>query len=246
MESESDAIGASSGNPDEAGNHDSTDILDEEAKALAKEISEWAAIRGATKPGATNPGATKPGATNPGATNPGATNPGETKSDATDPGSADPGPTNTSAKDPSVTSLQSPPLSDYVIDVDNDEEHFKYEAWINEEVVANLDYRLDDEKIVLIATSVKYAYRRHGIATELIAKTLDDIRTTGRKIIVICPVVRAFIDQYPQYEDLLAAVPANGESKQVSQEPTQATSPALDDQVTDFETTLDDEIEPNT
>lgn len=214
MESESDAIGASSGNPDEAGNHDSTDLLDEEAKVLAKEISEWAAIHGATKPGATR----------------------EMKSGATDP----------SATDPSPTSLQSPPLSDYVIDVDNDEEHFKYEAWINEEVVANLDYRLDDEKIVLIATSVKYAYRRHGIATELIAKTLDDIRTTGRKIMVICPVVRAFIDQYPQYEDLLAAVPAKGKSKQVSQEPTQAMSPALDDQVTDFETTLDDEIEPNT
>jgi hypothetical protein len=231
MESESDAIGASSGNPDEGGNHDSTDILDEEAKALAKEISEWAAIHGETKPGATNPGAT-----NPGATNPGATNPGETKSDATDP----------SATDPSATSLQSPPLSDYVIDVDNDEEHFKYEAWINEEVVADLNYRLDDERIVLISTSVKYAYRRHGIATELIAKTLDDIRTTGRKIVVICPVVRAFIEQYPQYEGLLAAGPAKIESNQVSQEPTQAMSPALDDQVTDFETTLDDEIEPNT
>jgi predicted GNAT family acetyltransferase len=221
MESESDAIGASSGNPDEAGNHDSTDILDEEAKVLAKEISEWAAIQGATKPGATNPGATNLGAT---------------KSGATDP----------SATDPSPTSLQSPPLSDYVIDVDNDEEHFKYEAWINEEVVANLDYRLDDEKIVLISTSVKYAYRRHGIATELIAKTLNDIRTTGRKIIVICPVVRAFIEQYPQYEDLLAVVPAKVESKHVSQEPTQAMSSALDDQVTAFETTLDDEIEPNT
>ena len=221
MESESDAIGASSGNPDEAGNHDSTDILDEEAKVLAKEISEWAAVQGAMKPGATNPGATNPGAT---------------KSGATDP----------SATDPSPTSLQSPPLSDYVIDVDNDEEHFKYEAWINEEVVANLDYRLDDEKIVLISTSVKYAYRRHGIATELIAKTLNDIRTTGRQIVVICPVVRAFIEQYPQYEDLLAVVPAKVESKHVSQEPTQAMSPALDDQVTDFETTLDDEIEPNT
>ena len=226
MESESGAIGASSGNSDEAGNHDSTDILDEEAKVLAKEITEWAAIHGATKPGATNPGAI---------------NPGETQSGATDPSATDPSPT-----DPSPTNLQSPPLSDYVIDVDNDEEHFKYEAWINEEVVADLNYRLDDEKIVLISTSVKYAYRRHGIATELIAKTLDDIRTTGRKIIVICPVVRAFIEQYPQYEDLLAAVPSKGESKQVSQEPTRAMSPALDDQVTDFETTLDDEIEPNT
>jgi predicted GNAT family acetyltransferase len=214
MESESDAIGASSGNPDEAGNHDSADILDEEAKVLAKEISEWAAIHGATKPGATR----------------------ETKSGATD----------RSATDPSATNLQDPPLSDYVIDVDNDEEHFKYEAWINEEVVANLDYRLDDERIVLISTSVKYAYRRHGIATELIARTLNDIRTTGRKIIVICPVVRAFIEQYPQYEDLLAVVPSKVESKHVSQEPTQAMSPALDDQVTDFETTLDDEIEPNT
>jgi predicted GNAT family acetyltransferase len=50
------------------------------------------------------------------------------------------------------------------------------------------------------------AYRKHGVATELVAKALDDIRSTGKTITVICPVVREVIDHYPQYRDLVDKV----------------------------------------
>jgi predicted GNAT family acetyltransferase len=41
------------------------------------------------------------------------------------------------------------------------------------------------------------------VAAELIAKALDDIRASGRKVTVICPIVRMVIDHHPQYEDLV-------------------------------------------
>jgi predicted GNAT family acetyltransferase len=47
------------------------------------------------------------------------------------------------------------------------------------------------------------AYRDHGVAAELIAKALDDIRGTGKTVTVTCPIVRRMIDHYPQYEDLV-------------------------------------------
>jgi predicted GNAT family acetyltransferase len=50
------------------------------------------------------------------------------------------------------------------------------------------------------------AYRKHGVATELVGKALDDIRWRGKTITVICPIVRAVIDRHPQYLDLVDRV----------------------------------------
>jgi hypothetical protein len=46
-------------------------------------------------------------------------------------------------------------------------------------------------------------FPQHGIATELIAHVLDDVRGSGRTVTVVCPAVREFMDHYPQYEDRL-------------------------------------------
>jgi len=64
-------------------------------------------------------------------------------------------------------------------------------------------YRLVGERVALWYTAVLPAYRDHGVAVELIAKTLDDIRDTGKAVTVICPIVRTMIDHFPQYEDLV-------------------------------------------
>ena len=53
------------------------------------------------------------------------------------------------------------------------------------------------------STAVLPEYRDHGVAAELIAKALDDIRASGKKVTVICPIVRTVIDHHPQYEDLI-------------------------------------------
>jgi predicted GNAT family acetyltransferase len=66
-----------------------------------------------------------------------------------------------------------------------------------------LTYKIVGHRFVLLSTSVVPGFRKHGIATELIAHVLDDIRGSGRTVTIICPAVREFMDHYPQYEDLL-------------------------------------------
>jgi predicted GNAT family acetyltransferase len=93
--------------------------------------------------------------------------------------------------------------SDYDLDITHDVDLAVYRAWINQDEVAMLTYKIVGHRFVLLSTSVVPGFRRHGIATRLIAHVLDDIRGTGRTVTIVCPAVREFVDHYPQYEDLL-------------------------------------------
>jgi predicted GNAT family acetyltransferase len=70
--------------------------------------------------------------------------------------------------------------------------------------VAGLTYDVSaDDRLVLQATSVFPEFRGQGIATELIRRVLDDVRADGRTVSIMCPIVRTFIDNNPEYADLV-------------------------------------------
>ena len=56
---------------------------------------------------------------------------------------------------------------------------------------------------MLLATAVFPEYRKQGVATELIRRVLDDVRTQGKTVTILCPIVWAFIDRNPDYADLI-------------------------------------------
>lgn len=79
-----------------------------------------------------------------------------------------------------------------------------YEAISGDTVIGGLTYEAaGGNRIVLVATAVFPEYRGQGVATELIRRVLDDIRTRGNTITVLCPIVRAFLDRNPEYDDLV-------------------------------------------
>ena len=69
--------------------------------------------------------------------------------------------------------------------------------------IGRLDYTLTGHRVVLASTVIVSSFQHRGIATELIRRVLDDVRATGKTITILCPIVRAFIDRYPQYADLI-------------------------------------------
>lgn len=83
------------------------------------------------------------------------------------------------------------------------EERHEYLATIAGTEIATLPYQNADDRIVLLTTTVLPPFRGRGIAEELIAYALDDIREQGVRITVLCPVVRAFIAEHPEYSDLV-------------------------------------------
>ncbi|MBY8877362.1 GNAT family N-acetyltransferase [Actinacidiphila acidipaludis] len=101
--------------------------------------------------------------------------------------------------------------SSWELDVVNDAERSRWFAAIGAEAIAELSYRFVGGRVVLLTTWVDPAYRHHRVAPELIARALDEIRPTGKKITVICPVVGEFIARNPQYLDLIDTVhPGSG------------------------------------
>jgi len=101
--------------------------------------------------------------------------------------------------------------SDWELDINDDTEHGRWEAVLNEDTVAELPYRYVGGRIVLLSTWVAHPYRQQRVATELIARVLDEIRGTGKKITIICPVVGEFIARNPHYADLIDKVhPGSG------------------------------------
>lgn len=77
-----------------------------------------------------------------------------------------------------------------------------FSATIGDREVASLRYDETAERVVVLTTTVSPEFRGRGLASELIAVALDDLRERGRPLTVRCPVVAAFIAGNAQYQDL--------------------------------------------
>ncbi|MEU6577230.1 GNAT family N-acetyltransferase [Streptomyces sp. NPDC046805] len=100
-----------------------------------------------------------------------------------------------------IDDSHAPGFDFYVV---NDEKTGIYEAIVGDTEIAGLPYNVaGDDRLVLLGTSVFPEYRRQGIATELIRRVLDDVRTQGKTVTIMCPIVRTFIDHSPEYADLI-------------------------------------------
>lgn len=86
----------------------------------------------------------------------------------------------------------------------NDENAGIYEAIVGDTKVGGLPYNVaGDGRLVLLSTSVFPEFRKQGVATELIRRVLDDVRTQGKTVTIMCPIVRTFIERNPEYADLI-------------------------------------------
>ena len=71
-------------------------------------------------------------------------------------------------------------------------------------VTVFMNYRLAGNVISLDHTETPVAARRRGFASRLVKGVLDEARSRGLKIVPRCPFVRAYVDEHPDYRDLLA------------------------------------------
>ncbi|MGI9824503.1 GNAT family N-acetyltransferase [Agromyces sp. Marseille-Q5079] len=94
--------------------------------------------------------------------------------------------------------------TDSEIRVRHSSEDHVYAAIMAGRQVATFRYDLVDGRIIVLTTTVVPEFRGRGIAPELIADALDDIRERGLQITVRCPVVAAFIAENRQFADLIA------------------------------------------
>jgi predicted GNAT family acetyltransferase len=90
-------------------------------------------------------------------------------------------------------------------EVRNNAERSRYELVLDGELIGIADYRHLDGRTVFPHTEIRPAQRGRGWGAELVRGALDDVRTSGRQVVAQCWYVAEFIDDHPQYADLLAS-----------------------------------------
>jgi predicted GNAT family acetyltransferase len=81
----------------------------------------------------------------------------------------------------------------------------RYEAWVGDDLVGFVDYRLAPGRIVFTHAETAESWRGEGVAGRLAAGVLDDARAQGLAVTPRCPFIADFIRQHPDYEDLVAS-----------------------------------------
>jgi predicted GNAT family acetyltransferase len=60
-----------------------------------------------------------------------------------------------------------------------------------------------DGTLNLVHTEVPPEFEGKGVGSQLVKQTLEQIKTTNKKIIPSCPFVAAYIKRHPEYESLV-------------------------------------------
>ena len=84
-------------------------------------------------------------------------------------------------------------------------ERSRYELVEDGRTVGIADYYVDGNRVVFPHTVIDTERRGQGLGAELVGAALDQVRDSGRQVEARCWYVAQFIEEHPQYQDLLAA-----------------------------------------
>jgi uncharacterized protein len=80
----------------------------------------------------------------------------------------------------------------------------RYEITVDGRVVGFAEYARNGDTVAFPHTEIEPSMRNRGLAAELVRGALDDVRARGNTAVAQCWYVAEFIDQHPEYADLLA------------------------------------------
>ncbi|SOD71447.1 hypothetical protein SAMN05892883_0968 [Jatrophihabitans sp. GAS493] len=98
-----------------------------------------------------------------------------------------------------------------MIDVRDDPDQSCFRVSLDGEDVGSAFYQLrpaDEtrpERVVFTHTRVSSEVSGRGVGGALARGALDAVRASGRRAVVVCPFIAAFISKHPEYQDLVVA-----------------------------------------
>ena len=92
-------------------------------------------------------------------------------------------------------------------EVTRNDEQQRYEIRVDGELAGFTLFhpdRVDEDVLVFPHTEIDDRFAGQGLAKQLIAAALDDVRGRNLRIVPQCPFVRGFVEKNPGYADLVA------------------------------------------
>lgn len=90
-------------------------------------------------------------------------------------------------------------------EVQRNDERSRYELLIDGRLVGIADFRTTGDRLLFPHTEIDPSLRGRGLGEVLVRGALDDVRGRGHVVVPECWFVAQFIDDNPDYRDLLAA-----------------------------------------
>ncbi|MDO5677245.1 MAG: GNAT family N-acetyltransferase [Propionibacteriaceae bacterium] len=79
----------------------------------------------------------------------------------------------------------------------------RYEVHADGTLAGFAEYMLSDGLITFTHTEIDPAFEGRGLGSKLVRGALDDVREVGeRKVLPLCPFVKAYMIKHPEYQDL--------------------------------------------
>lgn len=88
-------------------------------------------------------------------------------------------------------------------EVRNVSDRSRYELLVDGQLAGIADYRVVADTVVFPHTEIDHSRRGQGLGAQLVQGALDDVRPSGRRVVPSCWYVAQFIDEHPEYRDLL-------------------------------------------
>jgi predicted GNAT family acetyltransferase len=88
-------------------------------------------------------------------------------------------------------------------DLRRDDRAHRYELRLDGAVVGVATYEDAGDERTIVHTIVDEDHEGHGLGTALVEFALRDIRSTGMTLVPRCPMVAAYIDDHPGWDDLV-------------------------------------------
>lgn len=89
-------------------------------------------------------------------------------------------------------------------EVRNNTENSRYELLLDDELVGIADYSLLGDRVVIPHTEIDGRRRGRGLGAILVRGALQDVRASGRTVVPHCWYVAQFIDEHPEFGNLVA------------------------------------------
>ncbi len=95
-----------------------------------------------------------------------------------------------------------PPASD-TPEVKDNPDKSRYEIFVAGERVGLMTYTISGDTVTTPHTEIDPRHGGQGLGGTLVGFALDRIRDSGFAVRPLCPFVRAYIDEHPDYHDLV-------------------------------------------
>jgi uncharacterized protein len=89
------------------------------------------------------------------------------------------------------------------VQIRHEPDNHRYIVEIDDQLRGEAVYGRRDGRVVFTHTEVDDSLEGQGVGSRLASFALDDVRTSGARVVPLCPFIAGYIERHDEYADLV-------------------------------------------